>query len=103
MTYELLIGLNVTDESTYQQYRKAMRPILEGYGGGFRYDFRVSEVLQSASVHVINRVFTIYFPDENARTAFFSDEAYQAVRKQYFDNAVEGSTIIATYHTGKQG
>ena len=97
MAYELLIGLFVTDESTYQQYREAMRPILEEHGGGFRYDFRVSEVLQTQAEHEINRVFTIFFRDKNARESFFANEAYQQVRKRYFDNSVGGATIIAAY------
>ncbi|EAR61344.1 hypothetical protein MED92_11474 [Oceanospirillum sp. MED92] len=45
--YEMLVGLEVTDDQIYQSYREAMRPILEFYGGEFGYDFRVSEVLKN--------------------------------------------------------
>ena len=97
MAYELIIGLQVTDEAGYLQYRKAMRPILESYGGGFRYDFRVSEVLQTQAEHEINRVFAIFFRDKDARERFFADAAYQKIRQRYFDPAVNGSTVIASY------
>lgn len=100
MAYELLIGLNVTDDAGYQQYREAMHPILEAHGGGFRYDFRVSETLQSDADHEINRVFALFFEDKNARERFFANEAYQAVRKQYFAPSVAGSTVIAAYDIG---
>ena len=44
---ELLVGLNVNDEEIYQDYRKAMYPLLEKIGGGFRYDFVVAKALKS--------------------------------------------------------
>ncbi len=97
MAYNLLIGLTVTDEAGYQAYRDGMRPILEQYGGGFSYDFRVSDVLQSQAEHEINRVFVIHFPDKSAREAFFSDPAYKEVRSQHFEPAVAGSTIIGVF------
>ncbi len=97
MAYESIVGLHVTDESMYQQYRDAMRPILEQYGGGFRYDFRVSDVLQTSSDHDINRVFAIYCRDKEAYDAFFADEAYKAVRARYFEPSVAGATRIAAY------
>lgn len=100
MAYELLIGLNVTNEVGYQQYRETMRPILEAHGGGFRYDFRVSETLQSDADHEINRVFALFFEDENARERFFANEAYQEIRKQHFIPSVDGSTVIAAYDVG---
>ncbi len=101
MAYEILVGLYVKDEDGYQKYREGMRPILETYGGTFSYDFRVSEVLRSQTEHAINRVFTIRFPDETARTAFFADAAYLKVRAQFFDASVSGVTTIATYETDR--
>lgn len=97
MAYELILVLNVTDDESYQQYRDAMRPILEAHGGGFRYDFRISETLKSQADHPINRVFAIYFSDKEARSQFFANEAYQSVRRQYFEPAVDGSTVIASH------
>ena len=47
--------------------------------------------------HEINRVFTICFPDKSARASFFADDRYREVRKNFFDESVEGSTLIAEY------
>ncbi len=57
----MMVGLTVTDDALYQQYREAMAPLLAAHGGGFRYDFTIAKVLKSASEHPINRVFAIGF------------------------------------------
>jgi uncharacterized protein (DUF1330 family) len=97
MTYEMIVGLTVADDAEYRQYRTEMTPLLHAAGGGFRYDFVVAKVLQSASDHPINRVFAIHFPDRRAKDAFFADARYLAVRGRHFDRAVTGRTTIAEY------
>lgn len=99
MGYEMLVGLQVINDLLYQEYRDAMTPILERYKGGFGYDFRVAEVLHTKTDAPINRVFTIYFVDEDVKNQFFSDPAYQEVRGQYFEPSVTHSTILAQYKT----
>ncbi len=47
MSYEILVGLKVTNDEIYQAYRDAMTPILAKYGGHFCYDFKVAEVLKA--------------------------------------------------------
>jgi hypothetical protein len=74
-----------------------MTPIPESYGGGFGYDFKISEVLKSPTKVPINRVFTISFPDQDSRDAFFSNDEYLKIRRRYFEMAVTDTTIIATY------
>jgi uncharacterized protein (DUF1330 family) len=97
MSYEMLVGLNVLDDQMYQEYRNAMRPILEAYGGGFSYDFKVSEVLLSEANSEINRVFTINFPDNGKMEGFFSNPEYIKVKETYFEASV-GSTVIISSH-----
>jgi len=97
MSYEMLIGLNVLDDGKYQEYREKMMPILSSYDGGFGYDFKISEVLISETSDDINRVFTIYFPDSEAKEAFFSNPEYIKVKKQYYEGAVESTTVISSY------
>ena len=95
--FERLVGLNITDEKLYQEYRKGMLPILKEYGGSFGYDFKVSDVLISETTDTINRVFTINFPDENTSKEFFSDKNYKQVREKYFIKSVTSATIISQY------
>ena len=97
MALEMLVGLNVVDDDSYQAYRREMMPILRSYGGGFRYDFRVSEVLKSETQAPINRVFTIYFSDEEVKNSFFANDEYLKVKQRHFEKSVTDTTIIATY------
>ena len=97
MTHEMMVGLTVTDDAVYQQYRDAMAPLLAAHGGGFRYDFTIAKVLKSASEHAINRVFAIYFGSEERKTAFFANPDYRAIRAKYFERSVAGTTIFGSY------
>ena len=97
MTIERLVGLFVTDDELYTKYREGMRPVLQTYGGGFGYDFKISEVLKSEVEEPINRVFTIFFENEESMNSFFSDKNYLEIRNKYFDPSVSASTIIAKY------
>ena len=62
--HENIVGLYVTNDDLYSTYRQKMIPILESYGGGFRYDFQIAEVLTNDSDVPINRLFAIYFDDK---------------------------------------
>ena len=97
MTFERIVGLNVTDETEYQRYRDRMLPILESYGGSFGFDLQVSEVLQSKTNEPINRVFTIEFPDRQTMDRFFADPTYLQVRSRHFEKAVSSVTIISLH------
>ncbi|HHF3007133.1 TPA: DUF1330 domain-containing protein [Vibrio diabolicus] len=95
--YEFLVGLEVSNDEVYTDYRAAMKPILKSFGGGFGFDFVVSEVLLSEVEAPINRVFTIRFPSKTAAEAFFSDCEYLNIKAQYFDASVSHTTIISSY------
>ncbi len=97
MSYEILVGLNVIDDTMYEQYRAAMKPILASYEGSFGYDFVVSEVLITQDNPDINRVFTITFSDESKLDGFFSDPEYVKVKERYFESSVKSGTIISRY------
>ncbi len=97
MAIETLVGLYVTDDDSYQKYREGMFPILQSYGGGFGYDFKVSEVLKTEVDSPINRVFTIYFENGEAMNSFFANEKYLEIRKKYFESSVTSTTIISKY------
>lgn len=97
MAYEMLVGLQISDDNMYTQYRQAMTPILLRFGGGFRYDFKISEVLKNEEGNPINRVFIIYFSDESSKNQFFSDPEYKVVKEKYYDKSVSARTMIAEY------
>ena len=98
MAYERLVGLQVDDEELYARYREGMTPILAGFGGSFRYDFMVGQVLKQEADAPINRVFVLRFPDQATQARFFADPAYLKVREAFFKPAVSASTVIAQYH-----
>ena len=97
MAIETLVGLYVTDDELYQKYREGMLPILQTYGGGFGYDFKISEVLKSEVEEPINRVFTIFFENEYAMNTFFADDNYLEIRNKYFESSVSATTNISKY------
>jgi uncharacterized protein (DUF1330 family) len=97
MFYEMIVGLQVKDDDSYSSYRKEMIPLLETYGGGFRYDFKVSETLINQGGKPINRVFAIFFKDEESMNLFFSNSEYLSIKKNYFERSVEETTIISEY------
>jgi len=93
----MLVGLNVIHDEKYQEYRKAMRPILSQFDGDFGYDFKIAEVLLSETSDTINRVLTINFPDIKTKDAFFSNSEYLKVKEQFFEHSVESTTLISSY------
>jgi uncharacterized protein (DUF1330 family) len=97
MSYEIIVGLQVKDNTNYSLYREAMTPLLMNYGGGFRYDFKVSETLKSEEDKPINRVFAIYFKDKFSMESFFSNSEYIEIKSKYFEVSVEATTIISEY------
>ncbi len=97
MSFEILVGLNVLNDTVYQQYRDAMTPILSSFGGDFGYDLVVSQVLKSPCKQPINRVFTLVFPSQQNKDAFFNDPQYLKVKEQYFEVSVGATTLMASY------
>jgi uncharacterized protein (DUF1330 family) len=95
--FEILVGLHVSDEAGYDQYRAGMTPILEEHGGYFSYDFRVSDILIGESDDPLNRVFILSFPDKLTQEQFFSNKKYKDVRAKYFEPAVKSGGVIASY------
>ena len=95
--FEMLVGLEVSNDEIYNQYRAAMKPILNRFDGEFGFDFKVSEVLKSEDNTKINRVFTIRFSDEQSKDAFFNNHEYLRAKQQFFETSVRQVTIIASY------
>jgi uncharacterized protein (DUF1330 family) len=87
----VLIGLEVTDDAGYGRYRAGMTRILETYGGSF--GCVIARVLKGPSDR-LNRVFTIVFPDREAKMQFFADSHYREVRAQHFDGAVASGVVL---------
>jgi len=97
MAYERIMGVNVSDEAQYQLYREAMEPLLINAQGAFGYDFKIDQTLRSKTDTPINRVFTIEFPTKQDMDAFFCNPLYLTIKQQYFDNSVNGITIISMH------
>jgi uncharacterized protein (DUF1330 family) len=98
--HEILVGLHVTDNESYSNYRSAMTPLLNSVNGAFRYDFTIAETLVDDSTPPINRLFVISFPDQAAKEALFADPTYLAAKAKHFDSSVDMVNIMATYEHG---
>lgn len=99
MTYTRVMGICVTNEEEYSNYRKGMLPILQSYGGSFGYDFKVSEVLKAKEAGPINRVFTIEFPSQEVMEKFFSDPSYLVIKKAHLDVSISSRTVIGMFES----
>ncbi|WP_206696869.1 DUF1330 domain-containing protein [Marinomonas algicola] len=93
--FEHCVGLFVSDNALYQQYRDGISALLKEYGGFFRYDFKVSDTLMNESGTPINRVFVLAFPSEDRSNDFFSHDDYEKVRAKFFDASVKHVTLIS--------
>lgn len=100
MSYEMMVGLEIKDNEIYAEYRLAMKPLLDKYNGGFRYDFHVSETLINSGENPINRVFAIYFGDKNQMNDFFSNSDYLKIKELFFEKSVSATTILSEYERG---
>lgn len=94
---DILVGLQVTDQAQYAQYRQHMLPLLEAHGGRFVLDVHVAEVLRAPEPKPINRLFTLRFPSLADYEAFFADPDYLAVRKRYFEPSVAAVQRLGRY------
>ena len=99
MTYTRVMGICVTNEEEYSNYRKGMLPILQSYGGSFGYDFKVIEVLKSKTDELINRVFTIEVPSQEVMEKFFTDPNYLVVKKAHLDISISSRTVIGMFES----
>src|SRR5678816_3808858 len=99
MPYERIVGLEVTDQDGFTQYRTEMAPLLDAAGGEFRYDFDVARVLRGEKDARINRAFVIRFPDRSASEKFFADPRYLEIRRRLFEPSVSSTLLIAEYET----
>jgi len=97
MPYERIVGLEVTDQDGYTQYRTEMAPLMDAAGGEFRYDFDVARVLRGEKDARINRAFVIRFPDRAASEKFFGDARYLEIRRRLFEPSVASTVLIAEY------
>ena len=97
MSYELIVGLQVADDKKYSAYRSGIAPILLAHNGGFRYDFKVSEVLRNQEGNPINRVFLLRFENKACKEAFFENPEYQKIKTVFFDSSVQSMTVISEY------
>ncbi|EMY70934.1 DUF1330 domain-containing protein [Leptospira vanthielii] len=95
--YETVVGLKVSDDELYTNYRKAMTPLLIKYEGGFRYDFKIQETLISEDPKPINRLFLIFFKNKELKDLFFKDPEYLKIRETFFTPSVESTTILSEY------
>jgi len=97
MSYEILVGLDLLNDQVYDEYRKAMKPILLDFKGYFVYDFKVSDVLISDTNNDINRIFIINFKSKSKMEGFFLNPEYLAIKEKYFTKSVGSTTILSSY------
>lgn len=91
MAAYLIVRVNVTDMTQYQEYMKLTPAIVEAHGGKFI--ARGGDVLTLEGPDETRRVVLLEFPTKQDAEAFYKSDAYQAaiaVRK----DAAEAEFIV---------
>jgi len=101
MAVERLIGVQVTDDSEYEEYRRQLSPLLRAAGGQFVVDVRVSDVLTAPEGARFNRMFVLRFPSAEAMQTLFEGDEYRVVREAHFEPSVSETTMLATYQVSE--
>ena len=91
--HEMLMGVQVIDETGYARYRSEIVPLLEAHGARFILDVRVAEILRTPTPSAFNRLFVVRFPSAHQRDAFFAHRDYLAIRRRWFEPSVSGGVI----------
>lgn len=95
--HHMLVGLQISNEQVYRQYRQAMKPILQRFGGDFLYDVQVSQVLKAQHGEAFNRLFVIAFPTAEQLEQFFVQPDYLAAKEEFFNASVESTHFLAQW------
>lgn len=94
---QILVGVQVQDKEGYAEYRRQMTPLLEEHGGRFVVDVEVHNVLKSPGDAAFNRLFSIEFPSDERRRAFFENPLYLRIRGRYFDASVAAVSQLGRF------
>lgn len=95
MRHVRLVSLRITDADAYARYRDGMEPLLAAVGGRFLVDVEPARSVASPGDFTPTRVLAIGFPDRATAEGFFGDPAYVAVRRRWFETAVEAWSAVA--------
>jgi uncharacterized protein (DUF1330 family) len=95
--YHMFVAMNVVSPEDYQNYRTAMRPILQEYNGGFLLDCEVRSLTDSFSHAHTNRAFVIYFGNESQRNQFYRDERYKQIVTDIRKDAVANRALLKEF------
>jgi len=100
--YHVLVGLNVLDDTSFEEFNSAITPMLCRYDGEFGYDFDVPSALLASKYRKINHVYTLCFASKIKMEEFFRDKDYLMIRGRHVLKSFRPEQIIFGYEHGPQ-
>lgn len=95
--YQVLIGLNVLDDTSFEEFHSAIKPMLCRYDGEFGYDFDVPSALLTSQYRKINHIYTLSFASKKKMKGFFADKDYLMIRGRHILKSFRPEQIIFGY------
>ncbi|PKB78597.1 MAG: D-fructose-6-phosphate amidotransferase [SAR202 cluster bacterium Io17-Chloro-G9] len=79
MAAYVLVDIEVTDQGTYDDYRRQVPPLVEKYGG--KYLVRGGELEQLEGDWMPKRLVVIEFPSSDKAKEFYDSEEYRPLKE----------------------
>ena len=89
----LIVNETITDPELFEEYKRAVVPTLEKFGGRFLVRGAALEVLEKSDNWIPDRLVIIEFADMAALKAWYDSPDYAAAREIRFRSAT--STLVA--------
>lgn len=89
----LIADETITDPDTFEEYKRAVLPLIEQFGGRFLSRGGALDVLEAGKDWVPGRMVIIEFPDMPALKKWYNSAAYAPVREVRLRSAK--STLVA--------
>ncbi|PUB12390.1 DUF1330 domain-containing protein [Yoonia sediminilitoris] len=89
----LIVNETITEPELFEEYKRAVVPTLEKFGGRFLARGAALEVLETSGTWAPDRLVIVEFPDMAALKAWYESPEYAPAREIRFRSAA--STLVA--------
>ncbi|MFD1195674.1 DUF1330 domain-containing protein [Seohaeicola saemankumensis] len=102
MTALLVVDETITNSAVFDDYKRAVVPTIEKFGGRFLARGPELEVLETSGRWEPDRLVIIEFPDMAALKAWYHSADYASVRELRFASATSTLVAMDTSPTGQK-
>ncbi|MCR9109815.1 DUF1330 domain-containing protein [Marivita sp. XM-24bin2] len=89
----LIVNETITEAELFEEYKRAVVPTLEKFGGRFLVRGAALEILENSGTWSPDRLVIVEFPDMSALKAWYDSPEYKTAREIRLKSAT--STLVA--------